>query len=208
MLPKMANRSVIQANLNHSAAAQDFLCQHAVEWGVDLVIVAEPYFVPQRGNWHGDEEGLVAVIVKGEDGAPPHHLYKKGKGYVAVDWGGLVIVGVYAPPQWNIPRYGELLDKVGEVLRLNSHRPVLVAGDLNAKSILWGSSATNARGKDTADWAIELGLHIANRGMEDTCVRHNGESSGYYIGKPLCRTHGAGMECNGGGGDLIGSPIY
>ncbi|XP_026331257.1 uncharacterized protein LOC113238638 [Hyposmocoma kahamanoa] len=35
--------------------------------------------------------------------------------------------------------------------------PVLVMGDLNAKSAAWGSPVTNARGPELEDWAAALG---------------------------------------------------
>ncbi|GAB1860716.1 Endonuclease/exonuclease/phosphatase domain-containing protein [Camponotus japonicus] len=54
--------------------------------------------------------------------------------------------------------------------------PVLVAGDLNAKSVDWDSPATDARGQELAEWGAELGLVVLNRGSAYTCVRHNGGS--------------------------------
>ncbi|KMQ86989.1 reverse transcriptase, partial [Lasius niger] len=61
---------------------------------------------------------------------------------------------------------------------IGRHLPglVLVAGDLNAKSVVWGSPATNARGEVLEEWAAELGLLVLNRGSVHTCVRHNGGS--------------------------------
>lgn len=94
----MAPSCVLQVNLNHSAAAQDLLCQHAAEWSIDLIIVTEPYFVPDRNDWKGDEEGSVAIVNRRGPGAPPSLLKEKGEGYVAVEWGKVLVIGVYAPP--------------------------------------------------------------------------------------------------------------
>jgi len=40
---------------------------------------------------------------------------------------------------------------------------VLVAGDLNAKSVDWGSPATDARGQELAEWGAELGPYLIVR---------------------------------------------
>lgn len=43
--------SFLQANLNHSAGAQDLFVQSLAEWSIDVGIVAEPYRVPDGPNW-------------------------------------------------------------------------------------------------------------------------------------------------------------
>jgi hypothetical protein len=53
---------------------------------------------------------------------------------------------------------------------------VLVAGDFNAKSVDWGSPATDARGGMLGDWLAGLGLHVVNRGATPTCVAARGSS--------------------------------
>ena len=55
---------------------------------------------------------------------------------------------------------------------------VLVLGDFNAKSTLWGSPRTNPRGEAVAEWAAELDLQLLNdgSGCKNTCVRWQGES--------------------------------
>lgn len=54
--------------------------------------------------------------------------------------------------------------------------PVLVAGDFNAKSALWGSLRPDRRSEVFTEWAAELGLCIMNTGTRSTCVRPQGES--------------------------------
>lgn len=53
---------------------------------------------------------------------------------------------------------------------------ILLAGDLNAKSMDWGSPVSNARGVLLSEWCAENDLLILNRGTAYTCVRHNGGS--------------------------------
>ncbi|EFN75156.1 hypothetical protein EAI_03652, partial [Harpegnathos saltator] len=54
--------------------------------------------------------------------------------------------------------------------------PVIVAGDFNAKSEVWGSRRGDRRGEETVDWAAGLGLHILNEGDKSTFVGQQGES--------------------------------
>lgn len=49
-------------------------------------------------------------------------------------------------------------------------------GDFNAKSTLWGSPVTDARGEALSDWAARLGLVVINTGSALTCVRQRGGS--------------------------------
>ncbi|XP_011884035.1 PREDICTED: uncharacterized protein LOC105571170, partial [Vollenhovia emeryi] len=54
--------------------------------------------------------------------------------------------------------------------------PIIVAGDFNAASTLWGARRRNAKGAEVEAWANRLGLHLENRGNVSTCVRPQGES--------------------------------
>ncbi|KAA5582783.1 hypothetical protein F3H14_37165, partial [Pseudomonas aeruginosa] len=47
--------------------------------------------------------------------------------------------------------------------RLGS-RPVIVAGDFNAKCTAWGSPRTDSRGEALSEWAIATSLFLINRG--------------------------------------------
>lgn len=62
------------------------------------------------------------------------------------------------------------------MVRAKSQKRVIVAGDFNAKSPIWGSSVPNNRGEVLLVWMAALGLTIHNVGNEPTCVRHNGYS--------------------------------
>jgi len=171
----MAKR-LLQANLNHSTAAQDLCYQNTVEWSIDLVIAAEPYFVPDSPNWLGDEDGLVAIFNADGTGSLSFSLLGRGQGYVAATWGEIVVVGAYCSPNANLPEFDELMDNIENVIRPVRHRPIIVAGDLNAKSDAWGSPVTNERGRALVEWAHLLHLDTLNQGREYTCVRHNGAS--------------------------------
>ena len=152
------------------------MTQALVEWRIELAIAAEPYYVPTRSNWLGDDDGSVAIIGSGGRDALPLSLLGRGEGYVAAKWGEIAVVGVYYSPNRDLAQFEEYLGRVSA--EIGRHLPglVLVAGDLNAKSVVWGSPATNARGEVLEEWVAELGLLVLNRGSVHTCVRHNGGS--------------------------------
>lgn len=89
--------SILQANINHSARAQDLLIQSIAEWEVKVAVVSEPYVVPDRQDWVGDHDGLVAIIAPTASGSPPFDKKTKGRGCVLAVIGGIAVIGVHAP---------------------------------------------------------------------------------------------------------------
>lgn len=51
----------LQANLNHANQAQNLFYQSLIERGIGLAIVAEPYKVPVKLIWLGDDRGSAAI---------------------------------------------------------------------------------------------------------------------------------------------------
>ncbi|XP_011860158.1 PREDICTED: uncharacterized protein LOC105557512 [Vollenhovia emeryi] len=147
------------------------------ERGCGLGIVAEPYRIPKNSCWAGSEDGSAAIVWRkmGEWSTPVAKL-KGGEGWVAVEWGPLVVVGVYLRPSLSRAELEVRLQELEEVVQEFLPGPVLVAGDFNAKSAMWGSRRPDCRGADVEDWATRLGLHLENTGAVSTCVRPQGES--------------------------------
>lgn len=172
----LTSRRFLQGNLNHCARAQDLCLQTLAQWRIDLAVVAEPYAVPDRRGWHGDSGGSVAVVASAAAGSPPVDPVKRGRGYVAVRWDGFLVVGVYCSPNAPMQELETLLTDVGILTREGSPSPVLVIGDLNARSSAWGDKTTDARGILVWQWTISTGLIVANTGTSCTCVRRYGGS--------------------------------
>ena len=72
---------IIQANLNHSAAAQDLLLQVVAERGLGLAVVAEPCRIPPN-NGLGDMTGRTAIIRAGTTNSPAIKEIARGEGFV------------------------------------------------------------------------------------------------------------------------------
>ncbi|XP_062524467.1 uncharacterized protein LOC134198853 [Bombyx mori] len=169
--------SVLRAQLLE-ARAQDLLIQSMAERLTHLAVVAEPYRVPSVPDWAGDVDGLVAVVQRRSAvGAPPEFdVVQRGRGYVAVFWAGLLVVGVYFSPNRPLAEFESFLDELGQVVGRSHSRRALVLGDLNAKSSAWGSPVTCPRGREMEEWLVGSGLVVLNRGAENTCVRRSGGS--------------------------------
>lgn len=168
---------MLQTNLNHARHAQELLHQSMAELGISLAIIAEPYKVPTRHpHWFGSTDGSVACTWRfaGED--VTCSPLAAGDNFVAVSWDDMVIVGVYLSPRMNRAEFEAGLDRVEEFIRTQMPKPVLIAGDFNAKAALWGSDRPNRKGEILEDWAGALDLVCLNVGNQSTCVRAQGES--------------------------------
>jgi len=97
----MANK-LLQANLNHSRAAQDLLVQHAAEGDYGLMVLSEPYRVPPRNPmWAAARTGSdvkVAITWRRTENPFPCTILEAGEEFVAVRWSDVAVVGVYLPP--------------------------------------------------------------------------------------------------------------
>ncbi|XP_039761464.1 uncharacterized protein LOC120634755 [Pararge aegeria] len=173
--------SVLQANLNHCAGAQDLLLQSAAGWSVDLVVACEPYYVPTQERWVGDMCGSV-VIVAANGASPPLSPLERGPGFVVVGWGPYTVVGLYFSSNRTLAEFEISLTLSAEPFagttkgapwRWKNH-----LGDFNAKSQAWGSPTSDGRGRAVLVWATHLGLSLLNRGTAHTCVRAQG---GYIV---------------------------
>lgn len=167
---------ILQGNLNHCAAAQDLARQTIQEWNIDLAVFAEPYRAPERGDWLSDTNGLAVIVCPAAPNTPSAKLRERGRGYVACEWRGLAIVAAYHSPNSTLADFETFLGALSGVVHRLQPLPVIIAGDLNAKSEEWGSPRTDARGDALADWARCTRLDVVNEGSEWTCVRSNGGS--------------------------------
>jgi len=79
------------------------------------------------------------------------------------------------------------------VVRSSLPGRVLVAGDFNAKSAIWGCPAGDRRGEVLLDWAGSLGLTLLNEGNLATCVRPQRRSID-DVGLPCGPAHGGWLE--------------
>lgn len=56
-------------------------------------------------------------------------------------------ISCYAPPRWSLIEFADYLERLGVIVTDVAPRPLLMAGDLNAKSPAWGGPAESPSGK-------------------------------------------------------------
>ncbi|XP_029154835.1 uncharacterized protein LOC114927928 [Nylanderia fulva] len=165
----MAGR-LLQTNLNHCARAQDLFVQTLAEWNIGLAVAAEPYYVhPNRSGWLGDEDGQVAIVGQSLPGGPPLALKEKGEGYVAAEWGEIIIIGVYFSPNRDTDEFERFLESINRVLNRFNPKPILVMDDLNAKAVEWGSATSNAKGEILTQWRKEISIYVTEERYTHAC---------------------------------------
>lgn len=166
----------LQINLNRSYGAQNLLIQMMAERNADVAIVSEPNNCPSSNPlWLVDVTGLAVIVWRA---SLPYRCVPLavGRGFVAARCGDLVIVSCYLSPNIPIVEYSLAMQELSEVLRGVHPTPVLLAGDFNARSLMWGCHSTS----NTAGYLWEvtdmLDLRLINRGDVPTCVRPQGSS--------------------------------
>lgn len=165
----------LQCNVNRSQQAQDLLLGYARETGVDLCIIAEPARRPDSIDWIASRNGLAAIFCLNLDLFAPAGRFRSGEHFVAANLRGLLIVSCYISPNTNRNSYIDFLDDL-ESAMIGTNGSIILAGDFNAHSVLWGSRLNSGKGNLLREWSAGRDLRLANRGNVPTCVRPQGSS--------------------------------
>lgn len=170
----MGKIKVLQINVDRRGAAQDLSLQTAASLRVDIILVSEPNrSALKRSTWYGDLQGNACIIRKN----PGLRIndWGRGAGYVWVKTGNVYIYSVYISPNCSIESYQSFLQDLQESMSQQGDL-VMIGGDFNAKSPLWGSPREDARGKILAEWMCSINLIVANVGEVPTFERGNSTS--------------------------------
>lgn len=167
---------ILQINTNHAKAAQGLAVQRALEDRISIILISEPYRVPSQDCWFVDTNKLAAIYVNTRCCSESAHLLDQGPGYIAVKIGEYKLYSCYISPNKSIEEFELYLQNLTNSLERNSRTFSIIAGDLNAKSILWESRTEDARGRILAEWTAQHDLVVLNSGAVPTCSRSTGES--------------------------------
>ncbi|XP_078051336.1 uncharacterized protein LOC144477483, partial [Augochlora pura] len=138
--------TVLQINLHRCKMAQDLMVQYALENDVNIVIISEPYSI--MDNWYGDTNQDAAIWVTSRTLRRNIniHVFAREKGVVAVKIDEISIFSCYISPNIQMDEFREILATIeAEVIKAGPNLS-LIAGDLNAKAVSWGSKFTDKRG--------------------------------------------------------------
>ena len=138
----------LQINLNHCRGAQDILLNQVGAWGVDVVMISEPYAVSKRGesrdgSWFGSEDEAAAILFSNSVRTPRHRELSRGEGFVLVRWGNAVLVSAYALPNRPVDQFENFLHALArEIDRFGGGGPVPLSSAAT-------STRNTFRGRDT-----------------------------------------------------------
>lgn len=165
---------VLQTNLGRSPAAHDIAYAVACEKSVDLIIIAEPNIklACSRGFWVDSRKDIAIQVINKDIGVS---RVESGPGFVKVTFDGWQLYGCYVSPNIPLSDFKDYVDSVMFQIR-DGDTEAVFAGDINAKSALWGSPFTNDRGHYVAEWLAELNLVILNTGTSPTFERGRSKS--------------------------------
>ena len=100
-----------------------------------------------------------------------------GQGYIIITWGNTIVIGVYAPPRWTTEKFENTLQEIDTQLRnIDDSAQLIIAGDFNAKSPMWGIYRIDERGRILMEWTAKHNVYLINNERVSTCYRWGGES--------------------------------
>lgn len=162
----MAMIKVMQLNTNRRRDSLSLLLATAVQMCVDVVIVSEPPKVLGGSHkWFVDCLGNSAIGVLNKK-CVVYNTYL-GHFFVALELEAFTIYGCYFPPSLNEEGF------VKEMCIMESHmksnnKKVIIAGDLNAASKIWGSARQDRRGTILLEFMAQHDLLALNDGVSPT----------------------------------------
>ncbi|CAI6363639.1 unnamed protein product [Macrosiphum euphorbiae] len=165
----------VQVNLNHCRVAQDLVAQFMVEERVDVALLSDPYNVdPPSSAWHVSAGQRKAAIYVANTGVTVANVISDPE-FVAVRLNGVQVYSCYASPNRPLEDFQDLLRRLEDSIRtVQQEVPVLVTGDLNARSAAWGDWVENRRGHELSSLVESLNLVTLNEGSTPTFPRGAG----------------------------------
>lgn len=167
---------ILQANINRCKAAQDLLLHTEKNLGFGISIISEPYQVPEDNMWTANNNVTAAIHYNMQSLQYPGTIINKGQYSVTILWQGIAIIACYISPNCDDLEFEEFLDELDETVASCADYNILLGGDFNAKSTLWGNPRTNSRGDRLSRWSAMRDLTLINSGKNPTCIRPQGTS--------------------------------
>lgn len=182
---------VLQLNVNGSKLVSSELGKLVEELNADVVCLQEPYTIGGKiqGFLHRDkiitgaQHAKAAIIVRNQNLIVTQLTHLCTEHLVTAEiienetkW---VISSMYAQFSHDIEPYA---NHIGNIADNTGNRKMIITADINAKSSLWHSNTTDARGQIIVNVLNDHQLYIANRaGQPATFYGHTGAKSNIDI---------------------------
>ncbi|KAI4454262.1 endonuclease/exonuclease/phosphatase superfamily [Holotrichia oblita] len=174
-LERISTMRILQTNLCRGRAAHDLAYATARHMDIDIIMAGEPNKnIIKSNDWIKDHKCDVAF----------YFLNKKTEvikvntfdGWIYLKLRHFAIYGCYISP--NIPQeqFQRKVDHIMNHLNQNKVDAILM-GDINSKSVQWGSPINDRRGEYWTEWMSRLNLVVHNSG--DTPTFHRGNSKSF-----------------------------
>jgi len=159
----------LQINLHCAKAAQDLMCQYAIEESIDYIFVSE-YNNLGNKHWYPDSSGKAAIVCNPSSTVTDTGQSEIGFRWIEVD--NMTLYSYYWSPNTSLQEFNQFLSRLETDARRKTTE-ILIAGDFNAWHTAWGARCSNARGEALVDMISSLGMIICNRGNAPTFQRGN-----------------------------------
>lgn len=142
---------------------------------VDICCMVEPWNLRDDPCWFSSWNGLAAILWNPDALRETYTLVHDARDFVIVRCGHLYVVSIYISPSIRVDEFLNIIEELGRHIR-NVEGEIIVCGDFNAKSRLWGNAVTNKRGNLLEEWAAQYNLRLGNVGSAPTCIKPQGTS--------------------------------
>jgi len=120
-----------------------------VEEKIDVALISDPYRADARStSWLTSAGSSRAAIYIVSNGVTIANLIRDPE-FISARLNGVQVYSCYASPNQPLVDLDDLLQRLGDSIRsIQRGVPILVAGDLNARSVAWGDRIENQRGHE------------------------------------------------------------
>ena len=170
--PKMAK--IIQANVNRCRAALDLLYAEAKSTNCAVISVSEPnrQWI-KNPSWMTDTQQDAAIMVLPR--GPPIIANGSGRGFVWIELPEYVVYSCYISPNVDMDTFRRFLTSLQNDTKRH-RKEIIITGDFNSHSTVWGSRKTCERGELVMEWLATDSLVLHNDGVIPTFKRGDIES--------------------------------
>lgn len=174
----METIKVIQINLGKGKEATALLEHKMNDEDISIALIQEPYFRSKSSaNFILYLEKKVAVLIDKRKFTSMMISEHTNQNTVTVRITNtnppLVVSSIYSEPKARLKAHLNRIEGISKDINRN----LIIAGDFNAKNVVWGGETTDRRGERLLDTIVRSGMNIENSGnSEPTFHSTNGRS--------------------------------
>lgn len=146
---------ILQVNNNNSSLAHELLEQMAAKNKIDIICVQEPYKVNK--SWISSIDQRATILIRNKNIKIPENRKIIGYFYSGIKLDYLTLINIYITPNCSIDEFEACMEEIIENRR-NWKDPLILLGDLNARSRHFGDSTDSPREIMLSDTIFEMRL--------------------------------------------------